>query len=61
VTTLSEVAGGTQVSYTVDAAITGKLGSIGQPVLRSKAKEMESQFVQNLHALLEQKAKGVVS
>jgi carbon monoxide dehydrogenase subunit G len=60
-TTLSENAGGTQVSYSVDAVITGKLGSIGQPVLRSKAKEMEKQFARNLRALLVQEAKGVVS
>jgi carbon monoxide dehydrogenase subunit G len=60
-TTLSENAGGTQVSYSVDAVITGKLGSIGQPVLRSKAKEMEKQFARNLRALLTQEAKGVVS
>ena len=44
VTTLSEVAGGTQVNYSIDATIAGKLGSMGQPVLRSKAKEMENQF-----------------
>jgi carbon monoxide dehydrogenase subunit G len=60
-TTLSGNAGGTQVNYSVDAVITGKLGSIGQPVLRSKAKEMEKQFARNLRALLAQEAKGVVS
>jgi uncharacterized protein len=60
-TTLSEDAGGTRVNYSVDAAITGKLGSIGQPVLRSKAKEMESEFVGNLRALLAQEAKGAVA
>jgi carbon monoxide dehydrogenase subunit G len=38
----------TKVSYEVDAALTGKLGSLGQPVLRSKAKEMERQFAQRL-------------
>jgi carbon monoxide dehydrogenase subunit G len=58
-TTLSNVAGGTQISYAVEAAITGKLGSIGQPVLRSKAKELEGQFVRNLRALLAQEAKEV--
>lgn len=61
VTTLSDVAGGTQVNYSVDATITGKLGSLGQPVLRSKAKEMEGQFARNLQALLAQEAKGIVS
>jgi hypothetical protein len=36
------------VSYEVDAALTGKLGSLGQPVLRAKAKEMERQFALRL-------------
>ena len=39
-----------QVSYEIDAALTGKLGSLGQPVLRSKAKEMERQFTQRISA-----------
>ena len=30
------------------AALTGKLGSLGQPVLRAKAKEMERQFAARL-------------
>jgi uncharacterized protein len=38
------------VSYEIDAALTGKLGSLGQPVLRAKAKEMERQFAQRMHA-----------
>lgn len=38
----------TKVVYEVDAALTGRLGSLGQPVLRSKAKEMERQFVARL-------------
>ena len=40
--------GGTAIQYTVEASLTGRLGSIGQPVLKAKAKEMERQFVQNL-------------
>lgn len=40
--------GGTRVSYNIEATLTGRLGSIGQPVLKSKAKEMEKQFVDNL-------------
>ena len=47
-TTLSEQDGGTLIRYAVDAALTGKLGSIGEPVLRSKAKEMEKQFAARL-------------
>ena len=42
--------GGTAILYVVEATLTGRLGSIGQPVLKSKAKEMEKQFVQNLRA-----------
>jgi carbon monoxide dehydrogenase subunit G len=32
----------------IDIVLTGKLGSLGQPVLRSKAKELENQFANNL-------------
>jgi carbon monoxide dehydrogenase subunit G len=42
--------GATKVSYEVDAALTGKLGSLGQPVLRAKAKEMERQFAERIRA-----------
>jgi uncharacterized protein len=38
------------VSYEVDAALTGKLGSLGQPVLRAKAKEMERRFTERMRA-----------
>jgi carbon monoxide dehydrogenase subunit G len=34
----------TVVAYDIDAALTGKLGSLGQPVMKAKAKEMERQF-----------------
>jgi len=50
VTRLAEENGGTKVSYEIDAALTGKLGSLGQPVLRSKAKEMERQFAERMRA-----------
>lgn len=43
----------TFVSYEIDAALTGKLGSIGQPVMKSKAKEMERQFAANIKAAFE--------
>jgi hypothetical protein len=41
---------GTRVHYAIDVALTGKLGAIGQPVLKSKAKDMERQFVKNVNA-----------
>ena len=50
VTTLSEAGDETKINYNVDAALTGKLGSLGQPVLRSKAKEMERHFAARLAA-----------
>jgi len=40
----------TLIQYEIDAALTGKLGSIGQPVLKAKAKDMEKQFAKNLQA-----------
>ena len=49
-TTLSEVGEETHIDYSVDSSLTGKLGSLGQPVLRSKAKEMERQFAARLQA-----------
>jgi uncharacterized protein len=50
-TKLTEAGNETKVDYSVDAALAGKLGSIGQPVLRSKAKDMEKQFAEKLRAL----------
>ena len=50
VTRLAEDGGGTKVSYEIEAALTGKLGSLGQPVLRSKAKEMERIFTERMRA-----------
>ena len=47
---LTEADDGTHIAYEVDAALTGKLGSLGQPVLRSKAKEMEKQFAARMSA-----------
>jgi uncharacterized protein len=49
-TTLAEQDDGTRVQYEIEAALTGRLGSLGQPVIRSKAKEMERHFAENLRA-----------
>lgn len=51
-TTLTEAGDETRIDYAVEAALTGKLGSLGQPVLRAKAKEMERQFAARLAAAL---------
>jgi carbon monoxide dehydrogenase subunit G len=48
----------TKIAYEIEAAITGKLGSLGQPVLRSKAKEMEKQFTGRLAGAFAQAAPG---
>ena len=49
-TQLVEADGQTIVRYSIDSTLAGKLGSIGQPVLRSKAKDMEKIFAQRLRA-----------
>jgi uncharacterized protein len=50
VTRLTEAGDATKITYNVDTALTGKLGSLGQPVLRSKAREMEREFAERLAA-----------
>lgn len=50
ITRLAEAGNETQLSYTLDTSLTGKLGSIGQSVLKSKAREMEKQFAERLSA-----------
>ena len=40
----------TTIRYATEVGLTGKLGSLGQPVLRAKAKEMERQFAERLRA-----------
>jgi uncharacterized protein len=49
-TRLTDADGGTVIRYSIDATLTGKLGSMGQPVLKAKAKEMEKQFAARLVA-----------
>jgi carbon monoxide dehydrogenase subunit G len=49
-TRLAEAGDETKITYEVDAALTGKLGSLGQPVLRAKARDMERQFAVRLAA-----------
>ncbi len=47
---IAEDNGTTTVSYEIEAALTGKLGSLGQPVLRAKMKEMEREFAKRVRA-----------
>jgi carbon monoxide dehydrogenase subunit G len=55
-TTLAEAGNETRINYSVDATLAGKLGSMGQPVIRSKAKDMEKQFVGRLRERFAQAA-----
>jgi carbon monoxide dehydrogenase subunit G len=55
-TTLTEAGDETKVVYAVESTLAGKLGSIGQPVLRSKAKDMEKIFASRLRAAFEPQA-----
>jgi len=52
-TRLTQEADETNIEYEIEAALTGKLGSLGQPLLRSKAKEMEREFARRLRAAFE--------
>jgi len=49
-TDLVDAGNETLVKYAIDANITGKLGSMGQPVLKAKAKEMEQKFAERMRA-----------
>ena len=40
----------TDIVYEMEVALTGKLGSLGQPVMKSKAREMEQGFVRKASA-----------
>jgi carbon monoxide dehydrogenase subunit G len=50
-TKLREADGQTVIAYSIDSTLAGKLGSIGQPVLRAKAKDMEKKFTEHLRAV----------
>jgi uncharacterized protein len=49
-TRLIEAGENTCIQYEIDTTLTGKLGSIGQPVMKAKARDMEKQFAKNLQA-----------
>jgi len=55
-TTLSDEGDATALRYEIDTSLTGKLGAIGQPVLKSKAKQMEQQFFTRLREAFEEAA-----
>ena len=47
-TFLTDCGDSTLIQYEVESTLTGKLGSIGQPVLKAKARDMEKQFEKKL-------------
>jgi carbon monoxide dehydrogenase subunit G len=59
VTRLTDFGEGTQIIYEIDASLAGKLGTLGQPVLRAKAKEMDREFAARLRAAFETPAEAV--
>ncbi len=60
-TRLSQAGDDTVIRYDVDATLAGKLGSIGQPVLKAKAKSMEKQFAERLRAAFASGARGAAA
>jgi len=48
----------TEVCYSIDSTLAGKLGSIEQSVLRAKAKEMKKQFASRPRAAFAFPAEG---
>ena len=50
ITELHENGDETEIDYAIEASLTGKLGSIGQPVLKAKARQMEREFTKRLRA-----------
>jgi len=57
-TELVDAGNATVVKYSIDANLTGKLGSMGQPVVKSKAKEMEKKFAERMRAAFAPPASG---
>jgi carbon monoxide dehydrogenase subunit G len=50
ITQLHENGDETVIDYAIESSLTGKLGSIGQPVLKAKARQMEREFTKRLRA-----------
>jgi carbon monoxide dehydrogenase subunit G len=49
-TELADEGADTRIRYEIESVLAGRLGSVGQPVLKAKAREMERQLVQRLSA-----------
>ncbi|MFG1358227.1 CoxG family protein [Xanthobacter pseudotagetidis] len=48
----------TGIAYAIEVALAGKLGALGQPVLKSKAREMERSFTENLRKAFGEKGEA---
>lgn len=48
--------GRTIIRHCSDIGLTGRLGSLGQPVFRAKSAEMSNRFAENLKAAIEENA-----
>lgn len=55
---LEERDGATAIKYSMDVALAGKLGALGQPVLRAKAREMERKFATRLRTAFDEPVKA---
>jgi len=53
-TRLAEDGNATLVDYAIESTLSGKLGSIGQPVLKAKARDMEREFTARICAAFAQ-------
>jgi carbon monoxide dehydrogenase subunit G len=49
---LAEEPSRTSVSYTLDIALRGRLGRLGEPIIRRKSRDMEAEFARRLAAEL---------
>jgi uncharacterized protein len=50
--------GRTEISYSTDVSLTGKLGGLGESVFRAKSAELAREFAANLKAAIETEARG---
>jgi carbon monoxide dehydrogenase subunit G len=60
-TRLLEAGDRTMIHYSIDTTLTGKLGSMGQPVLMAKARDMEKHFTGRLLAAFAIGGPGIAS
>lgn len=56
---LTEVEGGTELNYTVEAKVGGKIAQLGSRLIDSFAAKMADQFFQNFQAQIEGTAHGI--